>query len=308
MTACASSLASYSHDERMDRQLSRSPGWNLHGPHTTSMSPPSRPTEVVLRPQCRERSIQGGSFMKRLDGLAGARPGPPGASGSGTCWSPRPGPRAPILTGLDRPGGRRLVRLVRLSPQAGSGPAAPRWLRGRRPSGDRGDWPGRGGVARRSGQLRAGWLDWQSLGQPGGKPVVSTKLGARPPDPAPVLIHYVDQSLEIFVVRNDLTVWHIRQLQPGGPGRAGPRWASRVGRAPGPWDRWSQRSMPTAPWSCSPPTAGTRFSTAPSCGRRRRLVRLGTAGQPGWPHGQSGAGRGPRTPDIELAGWVIEAG
>ncbi len=75
-----------------------------------------------------------------------------------------------------------------------------------------------------------GWLDWQSLGQPGGKPVVSTKLGARLPDPAPVLIHHVDQSLEIFVVRNDLTVWHIRQLQPGGA-----------------WSDWAPLGLPGGP-------------------------------------------------------------
>ena len=87
-----------------------------------------------------------------------------------------------------------------------------------------------------------GWLDWQSLGQPGGKPVVSTKLGARLPDPAPVLIHHVDQSLEIFVVRNDLTVWHIRQLQPGGA-----------------WSGWAPLGLPGGPGAgtVGPLVAGT---------------------------------------------------
>jgi hypothetical protein len=88
----------------------------------------------------------------------------------------------------------------------------------------------------------AGWSDWQSLGQPGGKPVVITKLGARPPDPAPVLIHYVDQSLEIFVVGNDLTVWHIRQLQPGGA-----------------WSGWDSLGLPGGPnaGTVGPLVAGT---------------------------------------------------
>lgn len=62
----------------------------------------------------------------------------------------------------------------------------------------------------------AGWSAWQSLGQPGGEPVVAAHLGARPPDPAPVLISHADESLEIFVIRNDFTVWHIWQVQPGG--------------------------------------------------------------------------------------------
>ena len=74
------------------------------------------------------------------------------------------------------------------------------------------------------------WSDWQSLGQPGGKPVVSTKLGARLPDPAPVPICPGGQILEIFVVRNDLTVWHIRQPQPGGA-----------------WSDWAPLGLPGGP-------------------------------------------------------------
>jgi hypothetical protein len=61
-----------------------------------------------------------------------------------------------------------------------------------------------------------GWSAWQSLGQPGGEPVVTVQVGARPPDPSPSLIGNADGRLEIFVVRNDFTVWHVWQTQTGG--------------------------------------------------------------------------------------------
>ena len=89
---------------------------------------------------------------------------------------------------------------------------------------------GQDGAVWHAGQDSSGaWSDWQSLGQPGGKPVVSTKLGARLPDPAPVPTWSVGQ-IEIFVVRNDLTVWHIRQLQPGGA-----------------WSDWAPLGLPGGP-------------------------------------------------------------
>jgi hypothetical protein len=83
----------------------------------------------------------------------------------------------------------------------------------------------------------AGWLGWQSLGKPGGKPVITKHQGAHPPDASPVLALNLDGSLEVFVVRSDLSVWHRhRQLdgaswadwaplgRPGGPdaGTLGP--------------------------------------------------------------------------------------
>jgi hypothetical protein len=54
----------------------------------------------------------------------------------------------------------------------------------------------------------AGWLGWESLGKPGGKPVITERQGGRTPDPSPVLAFNLDLSLEVFVVRSDLSVWH----------------------------------------------------------------------------------------------------
>jgi hypothetical protein len=71
-------------------------------------------------------------------------------------------------------------------------------------------------LAREDPDPGTGWSAWQSLGQPGGEPVVTAQVGDRPPDPAPSLIGNADGRLEIFVVRNDFTVWHIWQTQAGG--------------------------------------------------------------------------------------------
>jgi hypothetical protein len=61
----------------------------------------------------------------------------------------------------------------------------------------------------------AGWLSWQSLGKPGGKPVITEHQGAHPPDPSPVLAFNLDLSLEVFVVRSDLSVWHRQRPRDG---------------------------------------------------------------------------------------------
>jgi hypothetical protein len=53
-----------------------------------------------------------------------------------------------------------------------------------------------------------GWQAWQSLGQPGGIPVVSVQLGHRKADPTPSLVSHADLRLEIFVTGSDLAVWH----------------------------------------------------------------------------------------------------
>jgi hypothetical protein len=59
-----------------------------------------------------------------------------------------------------------------------------------------------------------GWQAWQSLGQPGGNPVVTAGKGAHTPDPTPSLVSHADLRLEIFVTGSDLAVWHRCQLAP----------------------------------------------------------------------------------------------
>ena len=59
-----------------------------------------------------------------------------------------------------------------------------------------------------------GWQAWQSLGQPGGNPVVTVQLGHRKADPTPSLVSHADLRLEIFVTGSDLAVWHRCQLAP----------------------------------------------------------------------------------------------
>jgi hypothetical protein len=76
----------------------------------------------------------------------------------------------------------------------------------------------------------AGWLGWQSLDKPGGKPVITEQQGARPPDPSPVLAFNLDHSLEVFVVRSDLSVWHRQRRRDGA---SWTDWAS-LGRPGGP--------------------------------------------------------------------------
>lgn len=61
----------------------------------------------------------------------------------------------------------------------------------------------------------AGWLGWQSLGQPGGKPVITGQQGTHTPDASPAFALNPDDSLEVFVVRSDRTVWR-RHGQPDG--------------------------------------------------------------------------------------------
>jgi len=60
------------------------------------------------------------------------------------------------------------------------------------------------------------WTKWHSLELPGGKEVISRPLGARPPDPTPALAGNANGLLEVFAVRNDLTVWHRKQRRQGG--------------------------------------------------------------------------------------------
>lgn len=62
-----------------------------------------------------------------------------------------------------------------------------------------------------------GWSAWETLGQPGDLPVISGHLGARPADPAPLLIADADGRLKVFVVVSDQSVWHTVQLQPEAP-------------------------------------------------------------------------------------------
>ena len=76
----------------------------------------------------------------------------------------------------------------------------------------------------------AGWLGWQSLGQPGGKPVITEHQGAHAPDASPVLAFNPDLSLEVFVVRSDLSVWHRQRPRDGA---SWTDWAS-LGRPGGP--------------------------------------------------------------------------
>jgi hypothetical protein len=59
-----------------------------------------------------------------------------------------------------------------------------------------------------------GWQAWQSLGQPGGNPVVTAGKGAHTPDPTPSLVSNGDLRLEIFVTGSDQAVWHRQQLAP----------------------------------------------------------------------------------------------
>jgi hypothetical protein len=58
------------------------------------------------------------------------------------------------------------------------------------------------------------WGQWHSFGPPGGEEVISKPHGGRTPHPTPALAADADGSLEIFVVRHDLTVWHRRQDGP----------------------------------------------------------------------------------------------
>jgi hypothetical protein len=60
------------------------------------------------------------------------------------------------------------------------------------------------------------WSPWQSFKQPGGKGVISRPLGASAPGPTPVLARNQDKRLEVFVVREDFTVWHRWQKTPNG--------------------------------------------------------------------------------------------
>jgi hypothetical protein len=57
------------------------------------------------------------------------------------------------------------------------------------------------------------WTEWQSLDRPGRKDVISKPHGGKPTDPTPVLTANADGRLEVFVIRNDLTVWHRWQRQ-----------------------------------------------------------------------------------------------
>jgi len=60
------------------------------------------------------------------------------------------------------------------------------------------------------------WSPWLSLKRPGGQAVISRPLGARPAGPTPALARNQDGRLEVFVVREDFTVWHRWQRTAGG--------------------------------------------------------------------------------------------
>jgi hypothetical protein len=173
--------------------------------------------------------------MKRLDGLAGAQTKPTGSQFSGDLVVAATG-----TEGSD-PDGVWIGRVGDGGWDGWSGwsghPAG--GVRPCRPAVTWGAYGflevvviGQDGAVWHAGQDSSGtgWSDWQSLGQPGGKPVVSTKLGARLPDPAPVAISFDPEQIEIFVVRNDLTVWHIRQPQKGGA-----------------WSDWAPLGLPGGP-------------------------------------------------------------
>ncbi len=68
-----------------------------------------------------------------------------------------------------------------------------------------------------SSAVGPGWSAWQSLGQPDGVPPVTLPIRLQKPDPAPVAVSNADGCLDVFVVRQDYAVWHVRQTQPGGP-------------------------------------------------------------------------------------------
>ncbi len=107
----------------------------------------------------------------------------------------------------------------------------------------------------------AGWLGWQSLGKPGGKPVITGHQGAHAPDASPVLALNLDGSLEVSVVRSDLSVWHRHRQLDGGP--TGRHWAVPAARTPGRWGHSPRPPTPrTAAWNCSPLTATAGSSTA----------------------------------------------
>jgi hypothetical protein len=78
-----------------------------------------------------------------------------------------------------------------------------------------------------AGQITPGgdWTGWHSLKRPGGKGVRSEHLGAFPPGPTPAIAKNADGTLEIFVVRSDMSVWHSRQ-RPEGDWPDPPDWHS----------------------------------------------------------------------------------
>ncbi len=86
--------------------------------------------------------------------------------------------------------------------------------------------------ARQEAQGHPEWLDWESLGRPGGQPVITGTTEAAAPDASPVIALNADKTLGVFVVRKDLSVW-CRQENPGSGG-----WGNWVplGRPSGPHD------------------------------------------------------------------------
>jgi hypothetical protein len=82
------------------------------------------------------------------------------------------------------------------------------------------------------------WTGWHSLGQPGGKPVISEPLGARAPAPTPALVADANEHLQVFVVREDLTVWRRGQRAEGG------------------WSEWASLRGPGGGGTLGPLTVG----------------------------------------------------
>lgn len=86
------------------------------------------------------------------------------------------------------------------------------------------------------------WNGWDSLKQPGGQKVVSGHLGPRPAIATPALARNADKTLEVFVVRNDRTVWH--------------RWQSDPAPA-GDWWEWESLLKPGEDGTLGPLAVGT---------------------------------------------------
>jgi hypothetical protein len=83
------------------------------------------------------------------------------------------------------------------------------------------------------------WNGWVSLKQPGGQKVVSGHWDARPAIATPALARNANGRLEVFVVRNDRTVWH--------------RWQSDTGD----WLKWESLLQPGEEGTLGPLAVGT---------------------------------------------------
>lgn len=83
---------------------------------------------------------------------------------------------------------------------------------------------------RQEAQGHPEWLDWESLGRPGGQPVITKTTANAAPDASPVIALNADKTLGVFVVRSDLSVW-CRREKPGSGG----------------WGNWESLGCPSGP-------------------------------------------------------------